>query len=75
MCIKHCRFVQPSTVFVNLNLVSKVKVDCSVSVHVQAIPCKFHSDNGPEIQCRMSMADSMQSGLRNEISDTCLYLI
>ena len=44
VCIEHCRFVA-LTVFVNLNLVSKV------SAHVQAIPSKSHSDHGPEIQC------------------------
>ena len=73
MCIKHCKFVE--AVFVNLNLVSKVKGGLFISVHEQAIPCKSLPDNGPEIQCRMSMTDSTQSGLRNEISDTCLYLI
>ena len=26
-------------------------MDCSVSAHVQAIPSKSHSDNGPEIRC------------------------
>ena len=67
--------MEASAAFVNLNLVSKVKGGLFISVHEQAIPCKSHPDNGPEIQCRISMTDSTQSGLRNEVSDTCLYLI
>lgn len=50
--------MQTSIVSVNLNLVSKV--DSSVSAHVQAIPSKYYSDNGPEIwyiHCRVAFWD------------------
>ena len=38
-------------------------MDNSVSAHVQAIPSKSDSDNGPEIQCRPAWMGALLTAL------------